>query len=128
MIFSFLNITEFLSLCFIIRLISYPYKQKILLYYSLVFHYCLIESKQLKNPSGGISLVVQRLRICLPMGYGFDPWSGKIPPALEQLSLCTTTTEPYSRAKEPQPFSPCAAATEAPTIEPRAAQQKKPLQ
>ena len=24
----------------------------------------------------------------------FDPWCGKIPHALEQLSLCTTTTEP----------------------------------
>ena len=25
---------------------------------------------------------------------GFDPWSGKIPHAAEQLSPCTTTTEP----------------------------------
>ena len=25
---------------------------------------------------------------------GFNPWSGKIPRAAEQLSLCTTTTEP----------------------------------
>ena len=24
----------------------------------------------------------------------FDPWSGKIPHAVEQLSLCTTATEP----------------------------------
>ena len=27
-------------------------------------------------------------------GDGFEPWSGKIPHAAEQLSLCTTTTEP----------------------------------
>ena len=46
MIFSFFNIMAFLSLCFIIKLISYPYKQKVLLYYSLVFHYCLIKGKQ----------------------------------------------------------------------------------
>ena len=27
------------------------------------------------------------------MGHGFDPWSGKIPHATRQLSLCTATTE-----------------------------------
>ena len=43
----------------------------------------------------GTSLVVQWLRICLPMqGHGFDPWAGKIPHAAEQLNPCTTTTEP----------------------------------
>ena len=26
-------------------------------------------------------------------GHGFDPWSGKIPHAMEQLSLSTMTTE-----------------------------------
>ena len=35
------------------------------------------------------------MRICLPMqGHGFEPWSGKIPHAAEQLSPGTTTTEP----------------------------------
>ena len=34
----------------------------------------------------------QWLRICLPMP-GIDPWSGKIPPATEQLNPRTTTTE-----------------------------------
>ena len=35
------------------------------------------------------------VRICLPMqGHGFDPWSGKIPHAEEQLSPCTTAIEP----------------------------------
>ena len=43
----------------------------------------------------GTSLVVQWLRIHLPMqGHGFDPRSGKIPYASEQLSPCATTTEP----------------------------------
>ena len=27
-------------------------------------------------------------------GHRFKPWSGKIPHAAEQLSLCATTTEP----------------------------------
>ena len=46
------------------------------------------------------SLVVQWLRICLPMqGREFDPWSGKIPHASGQLNLCAATTEPvYSRS------------------------------
>ncbi|KAJ8790812.1 hypothetical protein J1605_021240 [Eschrichtius robustus] len=29
-----------------------------------------------------------------PRGRGFEPWSGKIPHAAEQLGLCTTATEP----------------------------------
>ena len=34
----------------------------------------------------GVSLVAQWLRICLPSrGHGFEPWSGKIPHAAEQL-------------------------------------------
>ena len=31
---------------------------------------------------------------CQCRGHGFDPWSGRIPPASEQLSPCATTTEP----------------------------------
>ena len=31
---------------------------------------------------------------CQCRGHGFEPWSGKIPHAVEQLSPCTTTTEP----------------------------------
>ena len=43
----------------------------------------------IKKKGKGASLVVQWLRIRLPMlGHGFDPWSGKIPHAAEQLSLC----------------------------------------
>ena len=38
-------------------------------------------------------------------GHGFEPWSGKIPHAAEQLSPCTTTTEPAL-------YSPWATTTE----------------
>ena len=31
---------------------------------------------------------------CQCKRHGFDPWSGKIPQALEQLSRCVTTTDP----------------------------------
>ena len=31
---------------------------------------------------------------CQCRGHGFEPWSGKIPHAVEQLGPCTTTTEP----------------------------------
>ena len=31
---------------------------------------------------------------CQCRGHGFEPWSGKIPRAVEQQSPCTTTTEP----------------------------------
>ena len=31
---------------------------------------------------------------CQCRGHGFNPWSGKIPHALEKLSPCITTTEP----------------------------------
>ena len=38
--------------------------------------------------------MVQWLRLRLPMqGHGFDSRSGEMPRAMEQLSLCATTTE-----------------------------------
>ena len=41
------------------------------------------------------SLVASGLEsACQCRGHGFDTWSGKIPHAAEQLSPCTTTTEP----------------------------------
>ena len=30
---------------------------------------------------------------CQRRGHGFEPWSGKIPHAVEQLSTCATATE-----------------------------------
>ena len=52
------------------------------------------ENQSIKTDPG-TSLVVQLLRICLPMqGTWVNPWSGKIPCAVEQLSPCSTTTEP----------------------------------
>ena len=63
----------------------------------------------------GTSLVAQLLRICLPMqGHGFEPWSGKIPHAAEQLSPCATTTEPACRNYwSSRTQSPCSATREA---------------
>ena len=47
------------------------------------------------SKSSWASLVARWLRIRLPMqGHGFEPWSGKISHAAEQLSPCATTTEP----------------------------------
>ena len=48
------------------------------------------------------SLAVQRSRICLAMqGTLVSSWSGKIPHAVEQLSLCVPSRE-CSRAHEQQ--------------------------
>ena len=49
--------------------------------------------------------------ICQCRGHRFEPWSGKIPHAAEQLSLCATTTEPAYRACEPRLLSPWATTT-----------------
>ena len=72
------------------------------------------------------SLVVQQLRIhftCQCRGHGFNPWSGKIPHAVGQLSLCATTTvswvpqSPCSITREATAMkSPCAANREQPSL------------
>ena len=52
--------------------------------------------------------------VCQCRRQGFNPWSRKIPHAVEQLSSCTTTTDLIlSRAQEPQLLSTGAATTEA---------------
>ena len=58
--------------------------------------------------SPGTSLVVQWLRICLPtQGHRFEPRSGKIPHAAEQLRPCATTTAPREPgARAPQQEKP----------------------
>ena len=77
----------------------------------------------------GTSLVAQWLRIHLPMqGHGFEPWSRKIPHAVEQLTPAPQILSLCSRAREPQLLSPCATTTEACTPRARAPQQEKPLQ
>ena len=56
-----------------------------------------------------ISLVVQWLRIYLQCkGHGFDPWSGKIPHALEQVSRSV-----HHSYEAHMPYSPCSATREA---------------
>ena len=59
--------------------------------------------------------------------HGFDPWSGKILYAMEQLSLCATTTEPLLQNLWAASLSPCAATTEAHVPRAQALQQQKPL-
>ena len=83
--------------------------------------------KQASKHRSRDSLVAQWLRIaCQCRGHRFDPWSGKIPHATEQLSLCTTTTKPALRAYEPQLVSPRATTTEARAPRAHALQQEKP--
>ena len=51
---------------------------------------------------------------CQCRGHGFDPWSGKIPQAAEQLSPWATTTEPTCHNYwSPCAYSPCSATREA---------------
>ena len=40
---------------------------------------------------------------CEHRGHRFNPWSGKIPHAMEQLSVCATTTEPALYSLEATP-------------------------
>ena len=49
---------------------------------------------------------------CQCRRHRFNPWSRKIPHAAEQLSPCTTTTEPGCRTWELQPLSPRVTTTE----------------
>ena len=56
---------------------------------------------------------------CQCKGYEFDPWSGKIPHATEQLSQYATTTEPvlYSlRAETVEAPRTCALQREVTTV------------
>ena len=69
--------------------------------------------------SSGTSLVVQWLRFCLPTqgNHGFNPWPGKIPHAMEQLSTCSATTEPVCHNySSPCTKSPCFATREAAAV------------
>ena len=58
---------------------------------------------------------------CQCRGHRFEPWSGEIPHAAEQLSPRATTTEPAL-------YSPRATTTEARVPRAHALQQEKPLQ
>ena len=63
----------------------------------------------------GGSEVKKKKKKNLPGNAETRVWCGfwKIPQAMEQLRLCSTTPEPVLRAQEPQLLSPCAATTEA---------------
>ena len=57
-------------------------------FFFLIFHYHFLNYYW-------ASLVAQWLRIaCQCREHGFEPWSGKIPHAVKQLSPCATTTKP----------------------------------
>ena len=74
-----------------------------------------------KNEWIGTSLVVQWLRIHLLMqGHKFDPWSRKIPHAVEQLS-------PWAPSIEPVLQSPGMVTTEPPCYDQRSHRNEKPL-
>ena len=48
-----------------------------------------------KNPPAGLPWWRSAWEsTCQCRGHGFDPWSGRNPHAAEQLSPCTTATEP----------------------------------
>ena len=54
---------------------------------------------------------------CWCRGPGFEPWSGKIPHATEQLSPCATTTEPARHNYwSPHAKSPCSTPGESTTM------------
>ena len=61
-------------------------------------------------------------------GHGFDPWSGKIPHAVEQLSPCAKTTEPALQSPRATTTEPRATSTEAHMPRAHTPQQEKPPQ
>ena len=73
---------------------------------SLMIHpdplFCFNPWTSLRHSLAQMSLVVQRIRIHLPIEHGFNPWSRNIPHATEQLSPCMShnyrvqTLEPSS--------------------------------
>ena len=75
------------------------------------------KDKRTRKRALGASLVAQWWRICLLMQETrIDPWSGKIPRAVEWLSPCATLTEPVlsqSWVHMPQLWKPSSASREA---------------
>ena len=75
----------------------------------------------------GTSLVAQWIEIaCQRRGRGFDPWSGKVPQAAEQLTLCVATPDLRSRARERQLPSLRTATLETHAVRARAPQLRSP--
>ena len=61
-------------------------------------------------------------------GHGFNPWSGEIPHAVEELSPCATTTEPVLWIRGAATTEPRDANTEDHAPRARAPRQEKSLQ
>ena len=75
------------------------------------------------------SLVAPRLRTCCQRRRrGFDPWSGRLPQAAEQLGPWATTTDLCSRAQEPHLRSTPAQLLKPERPRARALRQEKPPQ
>ena len=108
-----------------------PCSMNILVHYLLVtyMHPFPLEYNSLRSVIVGsesiiwASLVAQWLRIHLPMrGHGFEPWSGKIPHAAEQLSLCITREATTMRS----PRTAMKSSPQSPQLERARVQQQRP--
>lgn len=80
------------------------------------------EAPMLKEIQGDSPSGVRCIRIHLPVqGHGFEPWSGEIPQAAEQLSPCTVIPEAHS------PWSPPSATRSHCSDKPVPCSQRKPV-
>ena len=105
-------------------------KMIIIIYTSQIISMAISEMSliQYKQKSRA-SLEVHQLRICLTIQeHWFDPSSGKILHAVEQLKPVPQLLRLCSRAHESQLLSPCTASAEALIPRVQAPQQEKPLQ
>ena len=67
----------------------------------------LLSSKYLTSPSQNYpGQDFSAGSVCQSRGHRFNPWSGRVPLAAEQLSPRTTTTEPTPRVRAPQQEKP----------------------
>ena len=92
--------------------------------FCLIFFFSCI-----KNLQFGASPVVPRgsESSCQCRGHEFEPWSGRIPHAVEHLSPWATTTEPSCHNHQGlQAWGPCSATREATAISPRTATKSSP--
>ena len=59
-----------------------------------IFKTHILKQKELRQFAGPPRCLSGKESVCQCKRLEFDPWSGKIPRAMEQLSPCATTTEP----------------------------------
>ena len=83
------------------------------------------KAKRLSSPGGS---VIKNRPTNAHTGRGFAPWSREIPHAEEQLSLCTTTTEPVLWSLEAIITEPMRPNYWSPSAPEPVLPQEKPLQ